>query len=76
MSKKETTVVDLEADYKNLENQIRDFIDKRSESEQEIKYTASIFLKWLKTKTEIVDNEGNFSIPEGKELKKRNCCMD
>lgn len=43
MSKKETTVVDLEADYKNLENQIRDFIDKRSESEQEIKYTASIF---------------------------------
>ena len=70
MSKKETTVVDLEADYKNLENQIRDFIDKRRESEQEIKYTASIFLKWLKTKTEIVDNEGNFSIPEGKELKR------
>lgn len=72
MSKKETTVVNLESDYKDLEKQIREFIDKRSESEQEIKYTASIFLKWLKRKTEIVDNEGNFLMPEDeeKELKR------
>ena len=72
MGKKENTVVNLEDDYNSLKETLDSFIDKRIGEKQEIKYTASIFLKWLKRKTEIIDTEENFTIPNGITLKRGN----
>ena len=60
----------MSKDYKSLEKQLTEYIEKRIGDTQEVKYTASIFLKWLERKTKIIDSENSFSIPTGVSLKR------
>lgn len=67
--KKDKSTVDLKSDFESLKITVEDYI-KAITDDEEVKYTASLFLNWLNTKTKIITNEKKFVKPDNFELKR------
>lgn len=64
MSKVNKSSINLTSDYENLKKTVEDYINNLDQTDEEIIYTASLFLNWLSTKTNLVSNEDQFSKPD------------
>lgn len=68
-SKINKSKVDLDLDYKALKSTVENYI-KTLNDDEEVRYTASLFLSWLNTKTKIIKDEKIFVKPDNFELKR------
>lgn len=64
--------VDIDEGLEMLTNTLDAYVEENRDKDSEIVYTAYTFLKWLRTKTEIVQNEKTFTIPDPDVVKRGN----
>ena len=62
--------VNINEGLDSLKEALENYVKENSSKDEEVVYTAYTFLQWLKKKTEIVQKEKTFEIPEGIELKR------
>lgn len=62
--------VDLKVDLEVLKNTLDKYVTGNNAKDKEIQYTASLFLNWLNTKTNLINNEKSFKKPDDFELKR------
>lgn len=62
--------IDLEKDYEELKKVLDQFVESKKTAEFKKKKLASSFLKYLKRRTEMLDEEDTFQVPNGIEVKR------
>ena len=64
MSKRNKSNVDLNVDLEMLRSTLDSYVSGVNIEDEEIHYTASLFLNWLNTKTILINNEKLFKKPD------------